>query len=159
MAYLTVSDLYVTEGEPRIHDIILAERLGMSRPRDIRANLIRPNIDELVSFGGLRETDANPTAKGGQPSKAYYLNEAQALLICMFSRTPAAADVRRQVIEVFMAWRTGKIVPVRSHARRPPQPTAKFEHFEMKQMRAGDPFIVTAVVPFSIALKMLDVCS
>lgn len=41
---------------------------------------------------------------------AYYLNEEQALLICMFSRTPKAAAVRREVILVFTAGRRGDLV-------------------------------------------------
>lgn len=134
---LTIRDLHVTtEAEPRILDVLLAERLGMSRPRDIRADLIAPNMAELQAHGGLRETPANPGPKGGRPGRAFLLNEAQALLVCMFSRTPAAAAVRREVIQVFTAWRRGELVPaakpaapavadgktvkVRAHTRRPP---------------------------------------
>ncbi|WP_454016984.1 hypothetical protein [Azospirillum sp. Marseille-Q6669] len=46
-----------------------------------------------------------------RPGKAYYLNEGQALVICALSRTPQAALVRRQIIEVFLAYRRG-VLPV-----------------------------------------------
>jgi hypothetical protein len=44
----------------------------------------------------------------------YYLNEAQALLVCMFSRTDQAAAVRKQIVEVFIAHRHGRLVPGKS---------------------------------------------
>jgi len=45
--------------------------------------------------------------QGGRPERIYYLTEEHALLICMFSRTPQAASVRKQVITVFQACRNG----------------------------------------------------
>jgi hypothetical protein len=39
------------DGEARILDTVLAEHLGMSRPRDIRANLIEANREELEAYG------------------------------------------------------------------------------------------------------------
>ena len=53
-------------------------------------------------------TVAQTSPKGGRPTLEYWLNEAQALLVCMFSRTDQAARVRRELVEVFMAWRRGK---------------------------------------------------
>lgn len=47
------------------------------------------------------------TGKRGSKPKVYYLNEEQALLVCMFSRTERAAAVRKEVIEVYMAYRRG----------------------------------------------------
>ena len=70
----------------------MAERLGMKNPRFIRTDLIRANLDELKQHGILMETPSN-TGKRGRPAKVYYLNEQQALLICMFSRTDKAAAV------------------------------------------------------------------
>jgi hypothetical protein len=61
----------------------------MPRPDMIRANIIRPNRAELESFGSLHGRNANPGAKGGRPGRAYYLNEEQALLVCILSRTKA----------------------------------------------------------------------
>lgn len=73
--------------------------MGITTARSIRFILIRPNLTELQRYGGLIETNSNPGKKGGRPAKVYYLNEGQALLVCMFSRTELAADARQQVIE------------------------------------------------------------
>lgn len=78
------------------------------RPRNIRVNLIEPNRAELETLGSLLELKANPGAKGGRPATAYYLNEEQALLVCMFSRTANAQAVRKQVIDTFMSVRRGQ---------------------------------------------------
>jgi hypothetical protein len=89
-------------------DTDLAERLGMSRVRDIRKNIIAPNLDELRRLGSLGATNPNP-GKPGRPAAVYYLNEEQALLVCMSSRTERAATVRKEVIEVYMAYRRGQL--------------------------------------------------
>jgi hypothetical protein len=90
--------------EPRILDIEIAASLGLARPRDIRDVIIK-NKEELESLGSIAVTNR---AYRGHPITEYWLNEAQALLICMFSRTPKAAAVRKQVIEVFMTYRAGQ---------------------------------------------------
>lgn len=113
------NELIEIEDEPRILDVELARHLGIIRERDIRA-VIANNRDELELHGSLRVETANPGIQGGRPGSAYYLNEGQALVICALSRTPKAAQVRKQIIDVFMAWRRGKIVHVREHKRRMP---------------------------------------
>ncbi len=90
--------IHVQDGEPRVLDTDLAEMLGMSRPRDIRADLIKANEAELSGYGSLRAAPAKST--GGRPAKAYYLNEEQALLVVMFSRTSKAAELRRQTFNI-----------------------------------------------------------
>lgn len=80
----------------------------MSRPRDIRRNMIVPNAEELSSYGILRSTNAN-SGKRGRPSYQYHLNEDQALLLCMFSRTAKAAEVRKLVIDTFRAYQKGHL--------------------------------------------------
>jgi hypothetical protein len=122
---LSLSDLNTAlDAEPRILDVMLAERLGFSRPVDIR-KLISRNFSELRAYGEVYATMAQTSsqlgevftqsvktsAKGGRPSTAFYLNESQALLICMFSRTPKAAQVRKAIIDVFMAYRRGQLAP------------------------------------------------
>lgn len=98
------------EGEPRVLDTELAAALGMARPRDIRKNVIMPNRAELEGFGSLREFNANPGPLGGRPSTAFYLNEEQALLVAMFSRTEKAKEVRATLVRVFAAYRRGDLV-------------------------------------------------
>ncbi len=131
---LSMGELVVRDGEPRVFDLRLAEVLGMPRPRDIRARVIA-NFDEISMYGGVCEQSSQTAkagsagqveakSKGGRPSVAYYLNEPQALLLCMWARTPTAAAVRKQLIEVFMAWRLAQQQPhpdtvsVRAHERR-----------------------------------------
>lgn len=100
--------LRVIDEEPRILDTDLAERLGFERHRTIR-EIIDRNASELINYGGLPRGTANPGPLGGRPSYAYYLNEEQALLICMLSRTDKAKAVRAEVIRVFTAWRRGQL--------------------------------------------------
>jgi len=107
---LQMNDLALLDDEPRVLDLRVAEALEFDRPRDIR-KLIERNSDELAAYGGLRHDGANPKPQGGRPGVEYWLNEAQAILICMRSDAPRAADVRTEIIAVFQAWRHGKLVP------------------------------------------------
>ncbi len=94
--------------EPRVLDTDLAAALGMADIHKVRP-LIKANISELELFGGLSALRAE--SSGGRPATAYHLNEEQALLICMLSRTERAKQVRAEVIRVFTAWRRGQLVP------------------------------------------------
>lgn len=118
---ISLSDITPFDDEPRILDVTLAERLGFERDRNIR-NIIERNQTELADYGNLlhREAKSRDLIGRGRPGRAYYLNEGQALVICALSRTPAAARVRRALIEVFMAFRRGEIVHVREHHRKLP---------------------------------------
>ena len=98
---LTTSNLTLIEGEPRVLDLVLAKSLGFIRTRKIR-ELIETNRQELETYGSLAPVQGKSR---GQEFTEYSLNEGQAILICMFSKTKKAASVRKQVIEVFMAWR------------------------------------------------------
>ncbi|MCV9907046.1 hypothetical protein OIV19_05350 [Brucella sp. HL-2] len=111
----TIADLNTDiDNEPRVHDICLAGALGFSRPRAIR-QIIDRNIIELDTYGSLA------TRRGksrGQSFTEYFLNEGQALLICMFAQTVAAAAVRKALINVFMEYRLGRIekpIKVQAH--------------------------------------------
>lgn len=109
---MTLADLNTTiNHEPRVRDLDLAERLGMADPHDIRRKIIETNRAELEAYGGVSGRRPETSAKGGRPATEYWLNEPQALLVCMFSRTERAADVRRALIEVFTAWRRQQVAP------------------------------------------------
>jgi hypothetical protein len=107
-AIISRSDITAFGAEPRILDLTLAARLGMVKPHKIR-ELIAANIAELVQHGEVSSRREETSPRGGRPGTNYYLNEAQALLVCMFSRTPKAAIVRKALIEVFMAYRRGEV--------------------------------------------------
>jgi prophage antirepressor-like protein len=118
MNFLTSSDLDTSFDEPRIQDLRLAQGLGFARPRVLR-ELIERNSAEIQRYGLTPRRTAKPKGGIGRPTDSYFLNEPQALLVCMFSNTPRAADVRQQLITVFMAWRRSQcLVPVRAHERR-----------------------------------------
>ncbi len=99
-----------SDGEPRIRDLDLAQRLGFDKPHNIR-NLITRNAVELRTHGDISATAAeNTDPQGrGRPGKEYWLNEGQALVICALSRTPQAAMVRKALIDVFLAYRRGQL--------------------------------------------------
>ena len=111
-ALFSLSDLNPEfDGEPRLRDLTVADRLGFTRPRDI-LKLIAVNRAELETHGTLVCANTPQTSEGGRPGAEFWLNEAQTLLVCMFSRTAVAAEVRRAVIEVFMTWRRGELPPI-----------------------------------------------
>ena len=106
---LALSNLTIHHGEPRVADLDLAAKLGMADPHDIR-RLINRNSAELGGYGELSGMVPEKPSQG-RPGRTYLLNEPQALLVCMFARTERAAEVRRQVIEVFRAYRQGLLPP------------------------------------------------
>lgn len=114
MSALTVSDLRKVEGEPRVHDIRLGELLGFAKPVSVR-RIIRRHAGELRRHGAVISTvEKTLSLRGrrgeGRPAEDFYLNEPQALVVCMHSQTPEAVELRAQIIEVFMAWRRGVIL-------------------------------------------------
>lgn len=122
-SHLTINDLQVIEDEPRIKDIVLGERLGLKNTRDFK-NVIDRNIQELKEYGALSsQTTTERVGCVNRKITSYYLNEAQALLLCMFSRTAKAAQVRKELIDVYMAYRTRGLAKVREHYRQVSAPS------------------------------------
>ncbi|WP_062223104.1 hypothetical protein [Aureimonas sp. D3] len=115
-APITPDQLDDRTGEPRVRDLLLGEMLGFSEARAIR-KIIGRNLPELASHGEVRDAVSQTSEDGGRPGKEYWLNEGQALVICALSRTPAAAAVRKQMIDVFLAYRRG-LLPVEDEARQ-----------------------------------------
>ncbi len=105
---LTERCLTVIEGDARIADTHVQQVLGYGRINDLH-RIIRKHEEELESYGGILCRSGK--ASSGQNVLTYFLTEAQATLICMFSRTPRAAEARRLIVEVFTRWRRGEIVP------------------------------------------------
>ena len=101
----TALSLSVVEGEPRVHDLLLAEHLGFAQPRDIR-KIIKRNDAKLLKFG-QRATVARRIEGGNgttQEIQEYYLNQKQAIFICMKSETEKAFDVQIEIVRVFDAY-------------------------------------------------------
>ena len=120
---IQISDLNTTiNHEPRVRDLLIAERLGMADPHKVRP-LIDANREELETYGEVSARRAETGASGGRPGTEYWLNEGQALVICALSRTAKAAQVRKALIDVYLAYRRGQagLVPVRAHGRRRPR--------------------------------------
>ena len=111
---LSVRDLSVVGGEPRVLDIALGKTLGFQRPRAVR-QIIDRHRSELRRYGSLSPQPVANKGKG-RVGNGHLLNEGQALLVCMFAGTDNAADVREQLIRLFIAWRSGQLVQA-------PQPT------------------------------------
>jgi len=109
-AIISLSDLVTTDAEPRVLDLRLSEALGFERPRKIR-DLITRNMAEIEAHGPAPHRGALVERPQGGTVEVteYWLNEPQALLVCMFARTARAAEVRKNLIEVFMAWRRGQL--------------------------------------------------
>lgn len=158
MGALTLSDLSLMANEPRVRDLRVAEALGFDRPANIR-NVIRRHRDELMDHGSLLQVEAMITAgKGAQRQVAeYHLNEAQALLVCMFARTEKAAAIRKQVIEVFLAWRRGEL----AQASAAPDPTVtilrRLEERLTVMEKAGRKLGELFAEPFETALSLTHV--
>lgn len=105
------------DGEPMVLDTELAERLGYARPRVIR-NLIRRLVkEEFISDSDIcRTVRRSADAAGrGQPATEYWLTESGALDVVLASRTPTARALYRQVKQVFMAWRHGRLAPANTN--------------------------------------------
>jgi len=152
MKILTANNLSIIAGEPHVFDLHLAQSLGFSRLTSIRV-LIERNREELETYGTLHRCDAK--SSGGRPGKAYYLNEGQALVLCALSETPRAAEVRKLLIDVFMAWRQGKTVHVKEHHRRPPSETQPAPTLSFALADRGMVYL-TAYVPFDTARVMAN---
>lgn len=103
-----MSDLVLTpiEGEPRIHDLALAVRLGFEQPRDIR-KLIKRNKAKLLSFGVCATVAQTSGEQGGRPATEFYLNQKQSIFICMKSETENAFEVQAEIVRVFDAHLNG----------------------------------------------------
>lgn len=147
---LRPGQLTTIDGEPHVFDLHLAANLGMASIYEIRRTIAK-NRNELEMYGELSGQRTKST--GGRPGKAYYLNEGQALVICALSKTPRAAEVRKLIIDVFMAWRRGKTVHVQEHYRTAPQRTVPADStFDM--VYSGDIARITMSLPIRHALAM-----
>jgi phage antirepressor YoqD-like protein len=94
----------MVEGEARIRDLDLAERLGFAQSRDIR-KLIARHRGALSGMGSLPEVEE--IVGKGQRGIATHLNRKQAIFITAKSDTPTATEITIQIIEAFDAYERG----------------------------------------------------
>lgn len=106
-------------GELRIYDLHLAERLGFSQAFDIR-KLIKRYEAKLLNFGILA-TVAKIHEGAGRPTSEYYLNQKQAIFVCMKSETDKAADVQVEIVHVFDAYLNDSLPPAVPRYEASPQ--------------------------------------
>lgn len=92
------------DGELRISDVELAEKLGYADVTVFR-RLIRKYVDLLNKINVLHFRTVTHGAKGGRPTQAYWLTEAQALFIISRSDMPIASDIMVQVAQAFVSMR------------------------------------------------------
>ena len=102
------------DGELRISDIELAERLGYGEVRNFR-KVIRLQLSDLQELGILRRSSAEFKKGAGRRETVFWLNRAQAIHAVYRSETPVA---RRLAIELTKAFeellsKTQRSLPIR----------------------------------------------
>lgn len=100
---LCVADLQQldADGEPKTHDLRLAECLGYVNPRQIR-ELIKRNRKKLERYGSLSCRATNPGPEGGRPGDEYWLNKRQAIRLTTLAETQFAEEATAEIIEVYI---------------------------------------------------------
>lgn len=107
---MNISGWNITEvtGEPTIKDVELAQKLGYGRPRDIKKLIQR--LCESGFYGGATPCRTLENINGNETT-VYFLNEKQALKTISKSETKIADKIMDEVIDVFIAFRNGKLQP------------------------------------------------
>ena len=105
MGALTRQDLTVIEGEARVSSRRLGQALGFARLTNFH-RLVRQHLDELADLGGLSLFKEQKSGRG-RPGEVYFLNEHQSIAVSMWAETPAARSIRREIIDLFVAYRRG----------------------------------------------------
>lgn len=95
------------DGEPRISDVELAERLGYPNAREFR-RLISRHSSTLRQFGVLG-TVPTRNELGGHRVNTYLLSEQQAIFIVAKSDMPIATEITVAIVKAFVAFRRGTI--------------------------------------------------
>ena len=101
------------QNEPLVVDTELAERLGYAEPRAIRKLIKR--LAKNQNFGQIhsRDTVSRQLTNGGEREytvQEYLLTERQALKLVVKSGTPRAEELTEMILDVFEAWRAGRLV-------------------------------------------------
>ncbi|BCM87855.1 hypothetical protein [Methylobacterium indicum] len=108
---MTIESIRDFDGEPRVDEVTLGGVLGYTRTKGGMRAIVQRRRDEIESFGPIVSEAVPTTERGGRPGQRLFFNEAQSLLLTMFSDAPAAATVRRRLIEIFLEWKNGHAEP------------------------------------------------
>lgn len=95
------------DGEARISDVELAERLGYAEIRDFR-RLISRHSATLRQFGVLG-TVPTRNENGGHRVNTFSLTEQQAIYIVAKSDMPLATEITVAIVKAFVAYRRGSV--------------------------------------------------
>lgn len=95
------------DGELRISDIEMAERLEYPSIRDFR-RLISRHSSTLRQFGQLC-TVPTRNEKGGHAVNSYSLSEQQAIYVVAKSEVPLAVEITVAIVKAFVAYRRSTI--------------------------------------------------
>lgn len=118
------------EGAWSVRDVELAEKVGLAKPRNIRAVIANAIEDGALKNGALgagavdepsfwlEEVHSVSGNNKVEVTTAYRLNRAAALLICTRLRTKRSVDITLAIVKVFDAVLSGKV------ALAPPAPPA-----------------------------------
>jgi len=112
-ATLIVQRIQVHDNEARILDTDLAEWLGYAKPAKIR-DLINRHRVQLETFGVIPTVGITSGPQGGPPATGNLLSDKQCLLVCTYAETVNADQVRIALVEAFVQYRKGKLVPEQS---------------------------------------------
>lgn len=134
--------------EPLVVDTELAERLGYAEPRAIRKLIKRLAANQ--NFGQIhsRDTVSRQLTNGGGEREytvqEYLLTERQALKVVVKSGTPRAEELTEMILDVFEAWRAGRLVT--------PSQAAVIQQSQINELVQAT---ITALVPqlFSAVVK------
>lgn len=102
----TSLQLVNVNGEPRIRDIDLGVRLGFADPRMVR-KLIKSHRENLNKISQVYAVEHRPE-NGGRVFDEFYLDQKQAIFICMKSETAKAVEVQMEVVHVYDAYLKGE---------------------------------------------------
>jgi predicted ArsR family transcriptional regulator len=122
------------EGELRVLDTDLAERLGFAEPRAIRKLITRHRAD-LQKLGVCATVSQTSGEKGGRPALAYYLNRKQAIFITAKSETPEATDITIEIIHRFDEYEVDRAAAVQQARIEPPFNTKSHDEWSLEELR------------------------
>jgi len=123
------------EGELRVLDTDLAERLEFAEPRAIR-KLIGRWKDELSKLGVCATVSQTSGEKGGRPAMVYYLNRKQAIFITAKSETPVATDITIEIIHRFDEYEVNRATSSQQTVIDPPFHTKQHDQWSLEELRA-----------------------